>query len=200
MDNQGASNDLKQGQDKAKNNARTAVNQGKNAYNAAKNKAAEKGAKKAATEAAKEGAKKAAAEGAKKGLSSLIAGALGPETAIVIGVIAIILIIPIVILSIFPIGDIFQTQNELETVENKLYSAVQSAYYGEIKNNETRNHTKKYVNEHYSCGARNGDISFTGSGYFVDTDIEFCHIICLSFANLCQNMLKIMLQLSLQLE
>ena len=174
MDNQGASNDLKQGQDKAKNNARTAVNQGRNAYNVAKNKAAEKGAKEgskaAAKEAAKEGAKKAAEEGAKKGLSSVIAGAFGPETAIVVAVVAIILIIPIVILSIFPIGDIFQTQGELEAVENKLYSAVQSSYYGEIKNNETRNHIKKYVNEHYSCGARNGDISFTGSGYFVDTD------------------------------
>ena len=165
IDNPNSSEDISKGQNDAKSLAKTAGDTAKKTYEKGKEAKASKDTAKAAKEAATSSEKK-------EGLIALFEDSLGTEALLPILIALILILIPTLLLSAMPIGNLFQDKGRLEANEEKLYKAIESAYAGEERS--AKNQIKNFVNSNYSCSASNGDITQSGSTYTVDTDT--CYI------------------------
>lgn len=152
MDNNNSSRDVQQGQSKALNSAKDGINLGKNINNAVKNN---------------EALKKAAETGL-NGIKEILLGGLSSETMMVIGIILLIIAIPLLLITIFPIGNIFQDNRVISNTEASLESVVTRAYNNEKQS--SKHQIVQYVNSNYACKAELSDMTSSGSGYVIDTD------------------------------
>ena len=119
------------------------------------------------TQIAKKGAgaaKKAVESGALKKIGSTLIALLGPQTKMVVAIIAVIFIPFIFLISVLPTGNWFMTESEVKDTEDKVEAAL------EVKFDEARKAAKPdirdFINENYPVRVSNGNIKYKGNGNF----------------------------------
>lgn len=121
-----------------------------------------------AAKAGAEAAKKAAQSQASKKLIASLISLLGPQSKMVVAIIAMVLIPFIVMISILPMGNLFMSQGEVESTEDKVYEILEDSFDAARKN--AKPDIKKFVNEKYAARAKDSDIKYSNGTFTIDTD------------------------------
>lgn len=105
---------------------------------------------------------------AKKAASSLIS-MLGPQFIMLAGIVAVIMIVIVLLVSIFPLGNMFMSQEDINNSEEELLKILEEKY------DEARIRAKSdiidFVNTKYNANATNSNVNYKGDGVFsVNTD------------------------------
>ena len=95
-------------------------------------------------------------------------GLANPYTLAILGLSFTLIIIPFVLISTFPLGDLFQNTDDVYSVEKKIFSGIKEAYINEIK--ESKRDIRDFVNEKYNAGSLLSDITYHDESFTIDTD------------------------------